>query len=83
MDRILIVDDEKGMRDLLSIMLKNDGYRVDAAESATRARELIAKGSYDLILSDIAMPDGSGVDVLRTAREAQPDCIVILINWKR
>ena len=80
MDRILIVDDEKGMRDLLSIMLKNDGYRVDAAESAARARDLISKGSYDLVISDIAMPDGSGVDVLRTARETQPDCIVILIT---
>ena len=80
MDRILIVDDEKGMRDLLSIMLKNDGYRVDAAESAARARDLISKGSYDLVISDIAMPDGSGVDVLRTAREIQPDCIVILIT---
>ncbi|MCI0566630.1 MAG: sigma-54 dependent transcriptional regulator [Acidobacteria bacterium] len=80
MDRILIVDDEKGMRDLLSIMLKNDGYRVDAAESATRARELISRGSYDLVISDISMPDGSGVDVLRTARETQPDCIVILIT---
>ncbi len=80
MDRILIVDDEKGMRDLLSIMLKNDGYRVDSAESATRARELISRGSYDLVISDISMPDGSGVDVLRTARETQPDCIVILIT---
>ena len=80
MHRILIVDDEKGMRDLLSIMLKNDGYRVDTAESATRARDLISRTSYDLVLSDIAMPDGSGVDVLRTARETQPDCIVILIT---
>ena len=68
------------MRDLLSIMLKNDGYKVDAAESATRARELISRGSYDLVISDISMPDGSGVDVLRTARETQPDCIVILIT---
>ena len=68
------------MRDLLTIMLKNDGYRVDAAESATRAKELISRGSYDLVISDISMPDGSGVDVLRTAREMQPDCIVILIT---
>jgi len=74
------VDDEKGMRDLLSIMLKNEGYKVDAAESATRARDLISRGTYDLVISDIAMPDGSGVDVLRTAREIQPDCIVILIT---
>ena len=80
MDRILIVDDEKGMRDLLSIMLRNDGYRVDAAESATRARDLIAKSSYDLVISDIAMPDGSGVDVLRAAKEIQPDTIVVLIT---
>ena len=68
------------MRDLLSIMLKNEGYKVDAAESATRARDLISRGTYDLVISDIAMPDGSGVDVLRTAREIQPDCIVILIT---
>jgi len=80
LDRILIVDDEKGMRDLLSIMLRNDGYRVDAAESATRARDLIAKSSYDLVISDIAMPDGSGVDVLRAAKEIQPDTIVVLIT---
>jgi len=80
LDRILIVDDEKGMRDLLSIMLKNDGYKVDCAESAARARDLISKGAYDLVLSDIAMPDGSGVDVLRMAREIQPDCIFILIT---
>jgi two-component system, NtrC family, response regulator PilR len=79
-DRVLIVDDEKGMRDLLAIMLKSDGYRVDAAESASRARELIGRASYDLVISDIAMPDGSGVDVLRTAKEAQPDTLVILIT---
>jgi two-component system response regulator PilR (NtrC family) len=80
LDRILIVDDEKGMRDLLSIMLRNDGYKVDSAESANRARDLILKTSYDLIISDIAMPDGSGVDVLRAAKETQPDTIVILIT---
>jgi two-component system, NtrC family, response regulator PilR len=68
------------MRDLLSIMLKNDGYRVDQAESSARARELLSRGSYDLVISDIAMPDGNGVDVLRTAKEIQPDTIVILIT---
>ncbi len=80
MDRILIVDDERGMRDLLSIMLRNDGYRVDQAESSARARELLSRGSYDLVISDIAMPDGSGVDLLRIAKETQPDTIVILIT---
>ena len=80
MDRILIVDDERGMRDLLSIMLRNDGYRVDQAASSARARELLSRGSYDLVISDIAMPDGSGVDLLRIAKETQPDTIVILIT---
>jgi len=80
LDRILIVDDERGMRDLLSIMLRNDGYRVDQAESSARARELLSRGSYDLVISDIAMPDGSGVDLLRIAKETQPDTIVILIT---
>ena len=53
---------------------------MDQAESASKARELISRTAYDLVISDIAMPDGSGVDVLRSAKEAQPDTIVILIT---
>jgi len=53
MDRVLIVDDEKGMRDFLGIMLRKEGYAVSQAESADKASELISRGEFDLVICDI------------------------------
>ncbi len=80
MDRILIVDDEAGMRDFLSILLRKEGYGVSLAESAEKAIELLGRGEFDLVISDIAMPGLSGIDVLRHSRAANPDTPVILIT---
>jgi len=79
-DRLLIVDDEQGMRDFLSIMLKKEGYAVSLADSAERASEFVDRGDFDLIISDIAMPGQSGLEVLRRAKEANPDTPVIMIT---
>ncbi len=80
MDRVLIVDDEKGMRDFLAIMLKKEGYAISQAESADRAADIIARGELDLVISDIAMPGQSGLEVLRQAKAANPDTPVIMIT---
>ena len=80
MDRVLIVDDEKGMRDFLSILLKKEGYAVAQSESADRAAEQIGKGEFDLIISDISMPGKSGLEVLKQTKAANPDTPVILIT---
>ncbi|HXH27608.1 MAG TPA: sigma-54 dependent transcriptional regulator [Candidatus Polarisedimenticolia bacterium] len=80
MDRVLIVDDERGMRDFLSIMLKKEGFAVLQAESALRASEIIARGEFDLVVSDIAMPGQSGLEVLRQVKAANPDIPVIMIT---
>jgi two-component system, NtrC family, response regulator PilR len=80
MDRVLIVDDERGMRDFLSIMLKKEGYAILLAESATRAAEIIARGEFDLVISDIAMPGQSGLEVLRQVKTANPDIPVIMVT---
>jgi len=79
-DRVLIVDDEKGMRDFLSIMLKKEGYAVFAAESAEKAAEPIQRGEFDLIISDISMPGHSGLEVLKQAKMTSPDAPVIMIT---
>jgi len=65
MANILVVDDELGIRDLLSEILNDEGHSVDLAENATQAREARSKGSYDLILLDIWMPDTDGVSLLK------------------
>ncbi len=80
MDRVLIVDDEKGMRDFLSIMLKKEGYAVSAAESSEGAAERIGRGEFDLIISDISMPGRSGLDLLKQAKGSSPDTPVIMIT---
>jgi two-component system, NtrC family, response regulator PilR len=66
--RILIVDDERSIRELLEIFLRKEGYDVQTAPSVSGALELIKSTEFDLIVSDIRMPDMSGIDLLRHVR---------------
>jgi DNA-binding NtrC family response regulator len=65
MANILVVDDELGIRDLLSEILNDEGHSVDLAENATQARAARMNGAYDLVLLDIWMPDTDGVSLLK------------------
>ncbi len=65
MANILVVDDELGIRDLLSEILNDEGHSVDLAENATQARSARQANSYDLVLLDIWMPDTDGVSLLK------------------
>ncbi len=65
MANILVVDDEHGIRDLLSEILNDEGHSVDLAENATQARAARAAGPYDLVMLDIWMPDTDGVTLLK------------------
>jgi two-component system nitrogen regulation response regulator NtrX len=65
MGKILIVDDEVGIRELLSEILREEGHEVSLAESASKARERFATFSPDLVLLDIWMPDSDGVTLLK------------------
>src|SRR4030095_1662054 len=66
--RILIVDDERSIRELLEIFLRKEGYEVQTASSVSNALSVIKSTEFDLIVSDIRMPDMTGVDFLRTVR---------------
>jgi len=65
MANILVVDDELGIRDLLSEILNDEGHSVDLAENATQARNARKNNAYDLVLLDIWMPDSDGVTLLK------------------
>ena len=65
MANILVVDDELGIRDLLSEILNDEGHSVDVAENATQARVSRATHNYDLVLLDIWMPDTDGITLLK------------------
>jgi two-component system response regulator PilR (NtrC family) len=78
--RLLIVDDEQSIREFLRLLFEEEGYRVTAAGSVTEARERIGRQDFELILSDILMPDGNGLDLLREIRKAQPNTAVIMMT---
>ena len=65
MANILVVDDELGIRDLLSEILNDEGHNVDLAENAAQARAARASAQPDLVLLDIWMPDTDGVTLLK------------------
>ena len=79
-NKILVVDDEKSMREFLEIMLRRDGYEVETAESGVIAIEKIEKRFFDAIISDVKMPEIDGLGVLRKAKETWPDTAVIMIT---
>ena len=66
--KILVVDDEKNLRQVLAIELSADGDEVDAAEDGLKALELLEKTEYDVVLLDLNMPRMGGIDVLKKIR---------------
>lgn len=77
--RILVVDDENGPRQALRMLLK-EHYEVDLAGSVREAMGTIRKQTYDLIITDIRMPQETGVDLLRQAKEWDADVQVIILT---
>src|SRR5512134_1708817 len=65
MQQVLVVDDEIGIRELLSEILRDEGYQVRLAENASQARELRGQSRPDLVLLDIWMPDTDGITLLK------------------
>ena len=77
---ILIVDDEKSMRRILSTILKEEGHVVVEASGAKEAIDLISKGQFDLVFTDQKMPDGDGLSVITAARDADPSLPVVMLT---
>src|ERR671929_76324 len=80
MANLLIVDDELGMRQFLTHLFQREGHVVRVAENGQVALQQLQQEATDLIISDIRMPDMSGVELLRAARELLPDVEVIMMT---
>jgi two-component system response regulator PilR (NtrC family) len=78
--KILVVEDQLSMRELLEVMLGRAGYDVTTAQCGRDAIALLDKASFDLVLCDIRLGDVTGLDVLREAKLRQPDMVVIMIS---
>jgi len=78
--RILVVDDELSMREMLSILLKRSGFEVDDAPGPEAAFAALERTNYDLVITDLAMPGGGGMAVLDRAKDQSPETQVILMT---
>lgn len=77
---ILVVDDELLIRDLLYDFFNNQGWQIAVAENGKKALELLKGQSFDLVLSDIKMPELDGLSLTARLRETHPDLPVILMT---
>lgn len=80
MPRILVVDDEKSIRNTLQDILEYEKYEVSLAEDGPEALEKLQEGPFDVILCDIKMPGMDGINLLEKIREADPDATVVMIS---
>ena len=77
---ILIVDDERSMRDFLKILLNKEGYKVDTASDGNQALEYIKEKAFDLVITDIQMTGMSGLELLNAIKEHSPTLPVVIIT---
>jgi len=78
--RVLIVDDEEIIRDVLETLLEREGYEVTSAETGTEALKAFEADPHDLVLLDLMLPDRSGLEVLREIRRRDPDAVVVIVT---
>ena len=77
---VLVVDDESGILDSLNILLRNEGFTPLLAQGGKRGLEQLLAATPDIVLTDIRMPNVTGVEILAAARQRDPDCPVILMT---
>lgn len=80
MAKILVIDDERAIRNTLKEILEYEKYQVDLAEDANQAQDIIKGNEYDIILCDIKMPDMDGLELLPILTEKHPDTPVVMIS---
>ncbi len=77
---LLIVDDEASLRDFLSIVFEGEGWHVDTAASLEEAHAAVLRQEPDVVLCDLMLPDGSGIDLVREVRAQSPSIIFVMIT---
>src|SRR4029077_16006019 len=80
--KLLIVEDDQSVRTTMVTCLELEGYDVEAVSSTREALDRLATHSYPIVISDIYLDERTGLDVMRTARRTNPDCLVILMTGR-
>lgn len=79
-DRVLVIEDEKSVRDLITAQLRRLGYSADEATSVAQARSSLHAHTYDVVVADVHLPDGDILDVAREVRAEHPELPFVFIT---
>lgn len=82
MQKLLVVEDDHSVRTTVVTFLELEGYSVDAVSSTREAIDRLNRETYPIIISDIYLDERTGIDILKTARQQNPDCAVILMTGR-
>ncbi len=79
--KVLLVDDDEAVRDMMTVTLEHKGFEVVAAANVTQALRLIATDTFDALITDLHMPNaGDGFTVISAMRHSQPDALTLLVS---
>ena len=78
--RILLVDDDPGVSEVIGLLLEREGYRVECASTVRGALQKIGAAAVDLVVTDLKLPDGTGLDVIAGVRARRPRLPIIMIT---
>src|SRR3989440_9492021 len=78
--KVLVVDDEESVVVTIKAILQLDGYNVATTTSGKQARKMVRETEYDLVLTDLRLEDGDGLDVLKAVRETHPETVTIMLT---
>jgi signal transduction histidine kinase len=78
--KVLVVDDEESVVVTIKAILQLDGYNVATTTSGVQARQMVREVEYDLVLTDLRLEDGDGLDVLKAVRESHPETVTIMLT---
>ena len=80
MKKILVIDDEASMREMLGIMLRKEGYAVEIAANRKAAAAVLDRGPVNMVITDVKLPDGDGIEILRHVKAASPETAVVVMT---
>lgn len=78
--RILVVDDEESIREFLEIMLRKEGYDVVCAEDGAVAKDILQKKNFDMVISDLQMPNVTGMELLEHVKSSYPSTVFMMVT---
>lgn len=79
-DRILVIDDDPGVVELLATLIRDEGYALQSTSDSRQALALLQAVPFDLVISDIVMPHRTGLEILEAAKRQNPDVEVLLVT---